>query len=195
MATIAAINSVGESIAALLRARRDLLAADNLLGPVPPALDIAHTSLAKLATAAAPTAGLTLTCTRIAYSDHPRPRTRPAEVSVALELHYLLAAWSSTPAEEQGILAWAMLELASHPVLDRSLLVGTGIWEPQETVQVVPEELSDDALYRLWGALQIKYRLSTTFFARVVRIGAGAAPDWPPVVASRFAFAPAGGSE
>lgn len=44
MAAIAAINSVGESVVALLRARRDLLAAEGRLGPVPAALEIAHAS-------------------------------------------------------------------------------------------------------------------------------------------------------
>ena len=91
------------------------------------ALDIAHASLSRLATAAPPTAGLTLSCTRIAMSDHPRPRTRPGDANIALELHYLMTAWSSAPVEEQSILAWAMLELAIHPVLDRSVLVGAGI--------------------------------------------------------------------
>ena len=39
MAALAAVNSVGESVVALLRARRDLLAAEAQLGPVPAALD------------------------------------------------------------------------------------------------------------------------------------------------------------
>lgn len=186
MAQIAAINSVGESVVALLRARRDLLAAEGRLGPVPAALEIAHASLSRLTTAAAPTTGLTLTCTRIAMSDHPRPRTRPGDATIALELHYLLAAWSAAPLEEQSILAWAMLELASRPVLDRSTLVGAGIWERDETVQIVPESANDDALFRLWAALQLPYRLSTTFYARVIRIGHGDTPTWPAVVATRF---------
>jgi hypothetical protein len=192
MAAIAAINSTGESIVGLLRARRDLLAAEGRLGPVPAALAIAHVSLAQLATAASPpSAGLTLCCTRIAMSDHPRPRTRPGDATIAVELHYLLAAWSSAPLEEQSILVWAMLELAAHPVLDRSVLAGAGIWERDETVQIVPETATDDALFRLWAALQIKYRLSTTFRARVIRIGHGATPDWPAVAATRFGFADA----
>jgi hypothetical protein len=53
MAGVAAINQVGESLVALLRARRDLLAAEGRLGPVPPAVEIAHASLARLATGAA----------------------------------------------------------------------------------------------------------------------------------------------
>ena len=190
MATVAAVNSVGESIVSLLRARRDLLAAEGRLGPVPAALAIAHVSLAQFATAASPpSAGLTLSCTRIAMSDHPRPRTRPGDASIAVELHYLVAAWSSAPAEEQAILAWAMLELAAHPVLDRSVLVGSGVWERDETVQIVPETATEDALFRLWAALQLKYRLCTTFRARVIRIEYGGTPDWPAVVATRFGFA------
>ncbi|MCC7281101.1 MAG: DUF4255 domain-containing protein [Acetobacteraceae bacterium] len=190
MATIAAVNSVGESIVAMLRARRDLLAAEGRLGPVPAALAITHLSLAQLATAPSPpSAGLTLSCTRIAMSDHPRPRTRPGDASIAVELHYLVAAWSPAPAEEQAILSWSMLELAAHPVLDRSVLVGSGIWGRDETVQVVPETATDDALFRLWAALQAKYRLCTTFRARVIRIEHDATPDWPAVVATRFGFA------
>jgi hypothetical protein len=189
MAAIAAVNSVGESVVALLRARRDLLAAEGRLGPVPAALDIAHASLSRLATVAPPTAGLTLSCLRIGMSDHPSPRTRPGDAVLAVELHYLLAAWSSAPLEEQSILAWAMLELATHPLLDRSVLVGAGIWEPDETVQIVPETATDDALFRIWGALQTRYRLCTTFRARVIRIGYGATPTWPAVVATRFGAA------
>lgn len=189
MATIAAVNSVGESIVAMLRARRDLLAADGRLAPVPAALDITHASLTRLATTALPTAGLTLSCTRIAMSDQPRQRTSPASPTLSVELQYLLVAWSSTPVEEQSILAWAMLELAANPVLDRSVLVGTGIWDRDETVQIVPETATDDSLFRLWGALQVKYRLCTTFRARVIRLGYGDTPTWPAVVATRFGFA------
>jgi len=42
-----------------------------------------------LATVAPPTAGLTLSCTRVAMSDHPSPRTRPGDAVIAVELHYL----------------------------------------------------------------------------------------------------------
>ena len=193
MARLAAVNQVGESLVMMLRARRDLLAAENRLGPVPAALDISHLSLSRLATAAEQTAGATITCYRIAMSDHPIPRVmspNPASAAtIALELRYLVAAWSGTPAEEQAIISWVMLELAAHPTLDRSLLLGDGVWARDETVQIVPETLTDEALFRVWDALQHKYRLSATFRARVVRIGYGPADTWPPAVAMRFGFA------
>jgi hypothetical protein len=191
MAGLGAINQVGESLVALLRARRDLLGAEGRLGPVPPAVEIAHVSLARLASAATPTAGLTLTPYRIALSEHQTPRAATSPATLALELHYLLAAWSPTGADEQALLGWAMLELAGHPVLDRSLLLGTGVWERDETVQVVLDRQSEDALFRVWDSLQQKLRLSITFRARVIRIGLEPGQGALPVVATRFGHADA----
>ena len=193
MAGLAAVNQVGESLVGLLRARRDVLAAAGMLGPVPPALDIAHVSLGRLATVAEPTAGLTITCYRMALSDHPVPRVAARQAasgaSVALELRYLLAAWPTATADEQAIITWAMLELSANPILDRSVLLGGNVWERDETVQIVPDSLPDDALFRIWDAIQHKYRLSTTFSARVVRVNYGPREDWPPVVTTRLGLA------
>jgi hypothetical protein len=191
MATLAAVNQVGESLVALLRARRDLLGAEGRLGPVPAAVDISQASLARLATGTAPTAGLTVTCYRVALSDHQVPKPATAPVTLALELYYLLAAWSPTGADEQALLTWAMLELAAHPVLDRSLLLGAGVWDRTETIHVSFDRQGDDQLFRIWDALQIKLRLSATFRARVLRIGLEPGQDALPVVATRFGFADA----
>ena len=193
MAGLAAVNQVGESLVALLRARRDVLTAAGLLGPVPPALDISHISLGRLATVAEPAAGLTITCYRMALSDHSTPRIAARQsasgASIALELRYLLAAWPSATSDEQAIITWAMLELSAHPILDRSVLLGGNVWERDETVQIVPDSVPDDALFRIWDAIQHKYRLSTTFTARVIRINYGPTEDWAPVVATRFGLA------
>lgn len=192
MATIAAVNQVGETLVALLRARRDLMAAAGQLGPLPAAFDIAHLSTAKLASTP-PTTGLSLTCYRVAMSEHPanRPPVRdPARTaSIAVELQYLIAAWSSAVADEQAIMTWAMLELAGHPVLDRSLLTGANVWGRDETVQIVPDTQSSEAVFRIWDAIQSKYRLSDTFRARVIRISHGPGEQWPPVLATRFGLA------
>lgn len=197
MAGLAAVNQLGDSIVAMLVARRNLLAAEGKLGPIPAALDISQAPLSKLATAPAPASGLTLTCTRIALSEHPRQRSpardAASSAALALEISYLLTAWGSgADSDEQSILTWAMLELTARPVLDRSVLIGgTGVWQPDEVVQIVPETLSDDGLFRLWGALQQKLRISTTIRARVLRIDYGAADNWSNVIATRFGFADA----
>lgn len=192
MAGLAAVNQVGEAVAGLLRARRDLLTAEGRLGPVPAALAINQASLSGFAVQPEPTAGCTLTCYRIAMSDHPTQRAAPRDATAAavlsVELRYLVTAWAASAADEQAIISWVMLELFACPLLDQSLLPRDGSWARGESVQIVPDSVTDDALFRLWGALQHKLRLCATFTARVVRIGYGGYADYPPAVASRFAF-------
>lgn len=195
MAGLAAVNQLGESIVAMLIARRNLLAAEGKLGPIPAAMEISQLPLSKLASSPEPTSGLTISCSRISMSDYPEQRVQSRGTgdgaSIALEVSYLATAWSGGNAgDEQSILTWAMLELLTRPVLDRSVLIGpAGTWEPSETVQLVPESLTDDAMFRLWAALQHKLRLSAAFRARVLRIGYGAGASWPNVVATRFNLA------
>jgi hypothetical protein len=190
MAGLDAVHQVGESIAALLRARRNLLSASGGLGPVPASLDISQIGTGRLGASPAPTAGLTLTCWRIVHSDHaparPEARLRADKASASLELGFLVVPWASDAREEHGVLAWAMLELSRYAVLDRSLLTGANVWEREETIQIVPENASADDLFRIWAALQLRYRLSATFRARVVRVRYGVEDPGPPVVASRF---------
>lgn len=196
MATVAAVNQVGETVVKLLRDRRDLLAAAGLLGDLPPAVDIAHVSMARIARDPEPAGGLTFTLYRIEPSEfqppqrHGRDPARPS--SLGVDLLFLLSAWSATTQEEQTMMGWAMLELHRHPLLDRSLLTGDGVWEADEVIQLVHERVSDDTMFNLWDSLQRRYRLSTAYRARVVRL----IPDtddavWPPVVSRRLGFAPA----
>ena len=192
MADLGAVNLVGESIAALLRSRRSLLAEEGRLGPVPPSQDIAHVSIAKIIGTSPPTSGLSISCYHIARSDHPlgrHPSQDPSQaIGISLELSYLLASWSSTPAEEQALLSWAMLELNRYAVLDKGQLIGGDSWERGESIQIVPDDADPDRLFRLWDGFKQKYRLSTLFKARIVRIGYGPTTDALPVVASRLSF-------
>jgi hypothetical protein len=195
MARIEAVNQVGETVVKLLNDSRALRTAARALGDLPGAIPIAHISAARLATSPEPDAGLTLMLYRIEPSDHqwPQPPSRePERPSVlGLDLLYLLTAWSPNPAEEQAMMSGAMLELYRRPVLDRSVLTGANVWGPDETVQIVHETLIDDGLYRLWPALQRKYRLSTAYRARVVRLRTGPDETFLPVVEKRLGFAPA----
>lgn len=192
MADVAAPHLVGESIVALLRARRGLLAEAGQLGSVPPTQDIAHVPVAKLVSTTPPTSGLSLTCFHIARSDQVQPvmasRQPAGAIGLSLELNYLLASWGGTASDELALLSWAMLELARYPVLGPGQLLGDG-WSREEAIQIVPGSDTPEQLARIWDGFKAKYRLSTTFKARIVRIGYGTAPDGPPVVASRLSFA------
>lgn len=192
MADLGAVHAIGETIVGLLTTRRSLLAAKGRLSPVPADSKIHHVPLATLVGATPPTGGLSITCFHIDRSDHTLARQSMQDPSqdagISLELTYLMASWSSTTSDELSLLSWAMLELNRFPVLDSGLLPATG-WDRGESVQLVPAAADPERLFRVWDALGQKYRLSTLFKARVVRIGYGKLADSLPVAASRFSFA------
>jgi Pvc16 N-terminal domain len=122
---------------------------------------------------------------RAATQIQDEPNKKPV---LFLDLHYLITYWGTDPQAEQTILGWTMLQLQSAPILDNSILTPSNIWDPAETVQLVPADLSLEDILRIWDALGPKYRLSVSYIARVVRIDTGITPG-PPVVATRFTYA------
>lgn len=193
MADLAAIHNVGESIAQLLQKRRALLAAENRLGPVAPNESIQHIGLNALSAAAAPTAGVAITCYHIGYSDHAPTRVasrNPDSTNgISLELSYVVSSWSGNHATELANISWAMLELSRFPSLDRSLLANPASWGRDEVIQIAPDNPPVEQLFRLWDAIKLKYRACALFKARVIRIGYGPSADAIPVIASRLSFA------
>jgi Pvc16 N-terminal domain len=89
---------------------------------------------------------------------------------LALDLHYLLTAWADDALMEQTMLTWAIREIQLHPIFDSSTLSSQAKWAASDAVQIVPAELSDDEMSRIWGSLSPRYRLSVAYIARVVRI-------------------------
>jgi hypothetical protein len=116
------------------------------------------------------------------------PRSPASAIGLALELHYLLTSWASTASDELTLLTWAMLELTRYPQLGPGQLQGAG-WSRDEAILVVPGPEDFDTLEHLWSRMQLKYRLSTTLRARIVKVGFAAGADALPVVASRFNLA------
>jgi hypothetical protein len=128
---------------------------------------------------------------RVTMNEHLRSARRGLDAvhdgtPLSVDLHYLLTVWAETAVEEQIILAWAMRQLQQHPVLDRSSLSPEADWNPGEFIQVIPAELSNEDVMRIWDALTPSYRLSVSYIARVVRIDADEMPAGAPVVATRF---------
>jgi hypothetical protein len=108
-----------------------------------------------------------------------------------LDLHYLVSYWdaSAEGAEaEQKILVWTMQQLQSNPILDASILSLTSSapdWGPNDSVQIVPADLSLQDILDIWDGLGPNYRLTIGYVARVVRVDNTVTPG-PPVVATRF---------
>jgi hypothetical protein len=187
MANLLAVHSVGASLVALLR------------NAYPEALRARHAcefrllSSGELAAEADFATTLSLYLYRVTTNEHLRTAPRPTDPSdarppLAVDLHYLLTIWADSALAEHVILAWAMRELHGRPVLDVASLSPEGGWGPGEVVQLIPAELSNEDMMRLWDALEPAYRLSVSYIARVVRIDHEPSPTGRPVVATRHVY-------
>ncbi len=116
------------------------------------------------------------------YTDPVRPK-----VPMSLDLHYLLTIWADTALAEQTILGWVVRELYSHQALSQSDLTPAGGWRADDVIQVIPGEISNEDMMRIWDALEPPYHLSLSYIARVVQIDPAAPEaDAVPVVARRL---------
>jgi uncharacterized protein DUF4255 len=120
---------------------------------------------------------------------HQRNATQ-ADVPISVDLHYLLTIWADSALAEQSILGWVVRELYTHEALSQSDLTPLGGWSPDEVIQVIPGEISNEDMMRIWDALDPPYHLSLSYIARVVRIDPEPRPDALPVVGRRLVFEP-----
>jgi hypothetical protein len=109
-------------------------------------------------------------------------------VPLALDLHYLLTVWADSAVAEHTILAWAMRQLHDRPILDVGALSPEAGWTPADFIQIIPAELSNEDVMRIWDALDPAYRLSVSYVARTIRIDPDQSPVGRPVVAARLSF-------
>jgi hypothetical protein len=95
-----------------------------------------------------------------------------------LDLHFLLTPWADNAEFEHAILGRAIQCLDSLPILNGPLLLQSGEWMTNEGVQLLLEEISTEALMRLFDSLPADYHLSVPYVARLLRLdGRRAAPS------------------
>jgi hypothetical protein len=93
-----------------------------------------------------------------------------------LDLHLLLTAWAANAEYELRILGRAMQCLEEHPSLAGPLLVEGAEWAAGDSVQVVMEEITTEAVMRTFDSLPHDYKLSIPYVARVVRLDGAPLP-------------------
>jgi len=138
---------------------------------------------------------LSLYLYRVMVNEHARRQSagNSSDAPLAVDLHFLITIWSESAAAEQTICAWVMSQLHQHPIMDISSLTEEGGWRNDDVVQIIPAELSNEDLMRIWDALAPDYRLSLSYIARVIRIDSAGATEGLPVVAKRFQYQEGGG--
>lgn len=110
---------------------------------------------------------------------------------LALDLHYLLTPWAGNAEHQHMIIGRTMQVLEQVPMLSGPLLYTPPLpaayadepaMAPTDSVQLVLEEISTEALMRTFDSLPSDYRLSVPYVARVVRIDTRGELLQPPVV-------------
>lgn len=186
MANLLAVHSVGDSLVTFLKnTYPEPLRTEH-------ACDFRLLSSGELAANDDMGTALTLYLYRVTVNEHLRNAKRwndpsGSRVPLSLDLHFLLTVWADNALAEHSILTWALGQLHHHPVLDTSSLSPEAAWEPGDVIQIIPAELSNEDVMRIWDALEPSYRLSVSYIARVVRID-GEASAARPVVATRFRY-------
>lgn len=95
-----------------------------------------------------------------------------------LDLHFVLTPWGKDASTQLAIAGWMMRTLEDTPILPPGLLNRRlpGVFDPDESVEVVVGELATEDLLHLWELVGTNsYRLSVPYMARSVRIES----EWP----------------
>jgi len=107
----------------------------------------------------------------------PVQRTLPAPAPdrkrpLPLNLWLLLTAWGNTPSAEHMLLGWAMRAIADNSSIPAGFLNAAvaDVFSPEETVELVPAQLSNEEVFQLWQAMPISLQLSAPYLARLVRV-------------------------
>jgi hypothetical protein len=108
-----------------------------------------------------------------------------------LDLHFLLTPWAGDAENELKVLGRAMQILETYPSLTGPLLGSSGDWLPGDSVQLVLEEITTEAVMRTFDSLPHDYKLSIPYVARVVRLDALAAFPLPDVHEAVVGIVPA----
>lgn len=89
-----------------------------------------------------------------------------------LDIWLLLTAWAQDASMEHAILGWAMRAIDDNPILSSGFLNAfiPGVFRPEETVELVPAELTNDEVFQLWQVLPSSLQLSAPYVARVLRV-------------------------
>ncbi|MEO1339128.1 MAG: DUF4255 domain-containing protein [Myxococcota bacterium] len=133
---------------------------------------------------------LSLYLYRVTVNDHLRnvriTNAPEASPPLSLNLHYLMSAWSPSSDDEHTVFGWAMRHLHQNPILDGSRLMPDGGWNNDEVIHIVPDELTNEDLFRIWDSFGQNYRLSTSYIARVVVLEPDEIAVSERVIATRF---------
>ncbi len=171
MATYRAVEASCEAVVRLLQQswRRDLFESRDLLFQVYQTQDFATPM----------STGVSLFLYRVTVNTiqrtprpGPGPQGRLRRSQLPLDLHFLLTPWADHASLAQSILGWTMRTIEDTAILPSGLLnsVTDGVFDDNETVEIVFGQMSNEEMFRIWDVLPRDYQISVPYTARIVRI-------------------------
>ena len=112
---------------------------------------------------------------------------RKFKPALPLDLHYLLTAWSKDAVMQQRLLGWCVRVIHDTPTLPAGVLnqhTAETVFRPDETVEVIWENLSQQDLLNVWDVARANQQPSATYVARIVQIDSAVEVDEHPLVQS-----------
>jgi hypothetical protein len=106
---------------------------------------------------------------------------------LTLDLYYLITPLVGTPREQQIVLGKAMQVLYDRAILESPDLEGS-LGQSGEEIRVVLNSVSLEELTRVWQALEIPYRLSVCYIARVAIVDSEQERFVPPIIYQRATY-------
>jgi hypothetical protein len=106
---------------------------------------------------------------------------------LTLDLYYLLTPLVGTPREQQIVLGKTMQILYDRAILEGPDLSGS-LGTSAEEIRLVLNPVSLEELTRVWQALEIPYRLSVCYIARVVIVDSEQQQSGQPIVYRRITY-------
>ncbi len=100
---------------------------------------------------------------------------------LAVDIHFLITPWADNSEFELRIIGKAMQCLETTPILSGPLLHPSASWGSNESIQVVMEEITTEAVMRTFDSLPTDFRLSVPYIARIARIDSRQARPETPV--------------
>lgn len=143
--------------------------------------------------------GVSLFLYRVSVNSVQRtPPSRPGAQGQArrhalpVDLHLLLTPWATDASLQHAMLGWMLRTLESTPILTSGLLntATSGVFAPDETVELIPSALSNEELFRIWDVLGQEFHISMPYLARVIRLDSEVEePAGSPVLVRDLEFA------
>jgi hypothetical protein len=106
-----------------------------------------------------------------------------------IDLSYLITPWAKDPRDEHLILGTILQGLYDRAELGPADLTGTS-WAADDSVQLVLETLTLQEHFCIWDTVDMPYRLSLTYLARIIGVAPSERIVASPVVRSIFQGAP-----